>query len=97
MTKEVENLGDEEKKERLQKDNRVVINLKFNDCPLSLVKAFREDIKTKYGNIYWVKLMDLMRKAEAYDLIRDGLMPQEVPQQEEEKDEGITTFGGKVK
>lgn len=47
--------------------NPIRIRLTFVDVPIHLANAFCSDVKDNYGNIYWVKLMDLMRKAEAYD------------------------------
>lgn len=79
------------------------MGLTISDMPLWLFKKFITDIKYEYNDQYWVKLMDLMRKAEAYDSMMSGYdIPQEQPQQvipeekEEKDDEGVMTFAGKV-
>lgn len=66
------------------------IGFAINDVPLWLYKQFTSDVKQKYNDIYWVKLMDLMRKAEAYDsmLASQGYM--EEPMQEVENVEKET-------
>ena len=66
-----------------------------NDVPLWLVKEFMSDVKQKYNDTFWVKLMDLMRKAEAYDTMvaNRGLIFTEDDVPPEEKEE-VKTMGG---
>ena len=88
------------------------ITLSFVDVPINIAKTFREDIRGKYGNIYWVKLMDLMRKAEAYDYlisqqgyVEDMDIPEEniekdkygKPVQKDEEENVIRTFTKEIK
>lgn len=82
------------------KGQRVGYGFSISDCPLWLYRAFVENVKTEYNDIYWVKLMDLMRKAEAYDAIMSGVVPgQDVPAPVEHVDEEkfVQTMGGKIK
>ena len=44
----------------------VAINFGVSGMPLSLFKSFTADMN-EYKGLYWVKIGDLMRKAEAYD------------------------------
>jgi len=81
-----------------QKPNRVKVDLKMVDTPVSIVKNFCSDVHSKYGNIYWVKLMDLMRKAEAYDyLMSDANEAYQAPPVEEptQDQDGVHTFTGR--
>lgn len=74
--------------------------LTLTDVPFNVACEFRRDVKERYGDVYWVKLMDLMRKAEAYDMfVCLGLVPQQEPevQQKEEESSGIKTFTGEIK
>lgn len=78
--------------------NVVRVGLVMNDTPLSVVKAFKHDIHL-YNDMYWVKLQDLMRKAEAYDYIMSmgqsmSCLEEPVQQQEKEDENTIKTFGG---
>ena len=66
------------------------------DTPLHVVKQFCSDIKEKYGDIYWVKLMDLMTKAEAYDALMEEVKEDEEPVSQEIKKEKVMTFTGEV-
>jgi hypothetical protein len=90
--------------------NKIKVNLTMVDVPIHIFSYFTGDVKEKYGNIYWVKLMDLMRKAEAYDFaMGTGYVPNVYENDEEEKkpkdkygeikkeedDKGIYTFAGR--
>jgi hypothetical protein len=54
----------------------IKIGFSINDCPLWLIKEFKNDIKTRYNNVYWTKLLDIMRKAQAYDYLMAGEFPE---------------------
>jgi len=71
----------------------------MTDTPINIIKEFTVDVKEQYGNIYWVKLKDLMRKAEAYDYIisLNDSVYEPVNEQEEEKPEEIKLMGGRRK
>lgn len=99
---------DQELEELKSSKNKIRIDLTMNDVPVHIVNSFRSDVKKKYGDIYWVKLMDLMRKAEFLDfLMAQGSVPQmdfieEVPKdkfgkpEDKDEDKGIYTFEGRV-
>jgi hypothetical protein len=93
-----ENMTDEDKTKNGKNINHAKLDrLSMTDVPLGVAKDFFSDIKSRYGNIYWVKLMDLMRKAQAYDLLIQGL-EQGVPvMEQQDEDEGVKTFGGSRK
>ena len=65
------------------------------DVPLHIVKEFCGDVKVKYGDIYWVKLMDLMRKAEAYDMLVGETVEEELVTPDEERT--VNTLTGPIK
>ena len=71
----------------------------IGDCPIWLYRQFDSDVKEKYQNKYWIKLMDVMRKAECYDaFIKGGIItPQQPIQQEkeevQEEEQQIKTIG----
>jgi len=82
---------------RARKSGQLKGKFTMVDVPVHLVNAFCSDIKTNYGNIYWVKLMDLMRKAEAYDAMVQGTTVQtreEPIDISEDKSEEVKTMGG---
>lgn len=92
--------------EQADKVEKVKVRSEFgfgvNNCPLWLFKKFSEDAKARYNDVYWVRLLDLERKAEAYDLfVQAGIivMPEQEQQKSVEKDdtEGVLTFSGRVK
>ena len=70
--------------------------LVMNDVPIDLLKEFTSDVKVKYGNIRWVKLMNIMEKAKAYDNMMVLVGEDEpIQQQEEVKEQGeLLTMGG---
>lgn len=96
---------DEEVKKEVRKNtNGVRFDMTFVDVPLNIAKVFRSDVRTKYGNIYWVKLMDLMRKAEAYDhmiatgeVLYEPVQEEEPEKKKEDEEEGVMAFGGLIK
>lgn len=84
------------------KNNVIKLNLTMNDVPIFLFKKFVSDIK-KYNDIYWVKLLDLVRKAECYDyIVTQGYVPDMIEKDEldeidkEENKEYISTMGGNI-
>lgn len=69
----------------------------ISNMPIPVFESFMSDVKENYNGVYWAKLQDLMRKAEAYEtIVQLGGIPHEVPQQEDEKDESgeVVTFTG---
>jgi len=92
--------------------NLIIVSLTMSSVPIRVYKRFTSDIK-QYNGIYWVKLLDLMRKAEAYDLlvgmsngevmveeaVENGSEkePEKGEEKNEEKVETVKTFGGEVK
>lgn len=73
--------------------------LSLIDVPKLVAEDFLCDVKEEYGNVRWVKLKDLMRKAEAYDMfVQFGIVPQSPPpsssmsEEEESKDDAIQTL-----
>lgn len=67
------------------------------DVPIHIVKDFVSDVEVIYGNIYWVKLQDLMRKAEAYDVMMMEMGKSlEEDVKEEVQEPEIKTFSGDV-
>jgi hypothetical protein len=91
-------------KEMLEKSKpkpSIKVTFTINDMPLWLMKEFKSDIKTKYNDVYWTKLLDVMRKAQAYDYLMAGEFPDynekedveepiEQPKQEDKGEEVIT-------
>lgn len=73
----------------------------IGDCPLWLFKKVDAMAKAKFNNMYWVALLDLVRKAEAYDnLAIEGLvdLEPEQPKEKEKEEQKISLLGGeKVK
>jgi len=69
-----------------RKAGKLKLDFTMVDVPIHLVDSFCVDIRQNYGNIYWAKLMDLMRKAEAYDamVMQHELMTKEPDENEEE-------------
>lgn len=91
---------------RTEKNDKV--GLGINDMPIWLLKKFKHDIKREYNDQHWVKLMDLMRKAEAYDaFVLNGFVQEQYEEENvedhlpvvEDKEETptISTFGKKIK
>lgn len=78
--------------------NKIFLTFSINDCPLSVWKDFTKDL-IEYNDVYWSKLKDLIRKAEAYDtMVRLGLatdIDRVDEQTKDDKDECVVTFGGK--
>lgn len=57
----------------------------ISDVPLSLMKQFTKDIKTKHNDVYWVRLHELILKEQAYDaFVQVGFIPQTDDDVEEE-------------
>jgi len=81
-----------------RKETGASVDFSIQDCPMWIYKEFTSDIN-KYNDTYWVKLMDLQRKAKAYDYLMAGIpeeepMP-ELPEEEIKKDRyGVATVGG---
>ena len=71
----------EKKTENKNVKNIVKLTLTMNDVPLALYKEFVSDIY-RYNDMYWVKLQDVMRKAEAYDLL---MSTEAIPDYEQEE------------
>ena len=102
MVEKVENKLNQEI-ERM-KGERSGFGFSVSDCPLWLYKKFVANIKSEYHDIYWVKLMDIMRKADAYDklmMIQEDMnyvQEDRIPVDEDkgEKEEYIETFGGRI-
>jgi hypothetical protein len=89
-----------EQEKTKSRGQRVGYGFSISDCPLWLYRTFVDNVKTEYNDIYWVKLMDLMRKAEAYDVIMSGSVPvQDVPVKSDvvEEEKFVQTMGGKIK
>lgn len=76
----------------------------IGDCPIWLFRKFDELSKAKHRNQYWVTLMELIQKAEAYDMAAMGGVVDMGPQddgsesveetKEEKKDTAVPTMGG---
>lgn len=80
-------------------EKKISVGFGINDCPVWLYRWFTQDVKSHYNDVYWTKLLDVMRKAEAYDqLSMLGLVPQQQEEKKENEDvkEEVTTFTGKV-
>lgn len=88
-----------DKGKRGVKPSKVSVGFGINECPLWLYKAFTSDIH-KYNNTSWIKLMDVMRKAEMYDYIVIEGNSEPYPVDEEEDIDkptdkfGVETMGG---
>ena len=73
--------------ERIKKTKNK-IGFGVNDCPLWLYKEFIDNVESKYNNVYWTKLMDIMCKAEAYDMFMEvGQVQQDQSIMVEEEDD----------
>jgi len=84
---------DQSSKTRKRKDT---LGMGINDCPLWLVKKFTQDAEKRFNDVYWVKLHDLMMKAEAYErLIGEVPGMEQYEQDEDEEDDPAQplTFG----
>lgn len=98
MVDEGKHTGKQKKPNKTQK-NAVSIDFSINGCPLWLYKSFTSDI-SRYNDCYWVKLMDITRKAEMYDyMVRSNeliIYPEDEPLlKEDDKDRyGVQTIGG---
>lgn len=74
----------------------------INDAPIWLIEEFTRLAKSRYCDKYWVCLLDLMRKAEAWDVfVEQGTVPHQEPQSEvvEQKDDNpvVLMSGQKLK
>lgn len=88
--------------EQVDKEKKKIysgVGFSISDVPLGLMKWWMEDIKTSYNDCYWAKLMDLRRKAEAYDAIMslsgqpvEGEV-EELPTDVDEADAEVSTIG----
>lgn len=80
------------------KSNKKTIGVGINDMPIHLFHAFKEMARERYNDVHWVALQDLMRKAEAYDYLLQGYLPeQEQTEEKEDDEEGVDTFGGRTR
>ena len=85
------------------KDN-VKVGFTINDVPLWLLLEFKSDTKQRYNDVYWTKLLDIMRKAQAYDYLMAGEFPEHIEKEpepikeepEQEYDE-VLTMGGRYR
>ena len=57
------------KETKESKNGKVTRSLVMKDVPVILIEKFCYNIGTEYNDIYWVKLQDLVRKAEMYDYL----------------------------
>lgn len=73
-------------------------NLSMNDVPMWLYEKFISDVSEKYDGVYWIKLMHIVQKAEAYDMMVLGASENakvEEPQKENDESEGVLTLRGR--
>ena len=75
--------------------NKITTSFSIKDIPLRVYKRFIEDIDD-YNDCYWAKLMDLIRKADGYDMIVASMYSGQ-PVVQEKQEEGIRTMGGLIK
>ena len=68
-------------------DPIIKVGFTINDMPLWLLLEFKNDIKKKYNDVYWTKLMDIMRKAQAYDYLMAGEFPEHIENEAEPEQE----------
>jgi len=76
----------------------------INDIPIWLYRELDTVCNEKFNNQRWVMLLDLYRKAQAYELIIQGLPVQQQVVESDVKDEkaaeklphGVMTFSGLV-
>ena len=84
--------------ETKQKDRKknLKVGVNISDVPLHLVKDFSRLARTKYNDMYWVTLLDLYRKAEAYDVLLQSGMIEEIDEgvEAEPKQQVPKTIGG---
>jgi|TARA_Y100000310_G_scaffold140352_1_gene139771 hypothetical protein len=73
----------------VDKAGNVKVMIKINDCPVRLVREFSTLAKRQYNDTYWVLLQDLIRKAEAYDMLKSDYV------KEQEKEPPLTMAGGR--
>lgn len=89
---------DENKRTKVWNGNIIKNDFTLVDVPISVAREFKRDIATRYGNIYWVKLLDLMRKAEAYEYIIAGCdtpdIGYQLPPQDKEQDKLAVEHAG---
>lgn len=70
------------------KSGNVKVQLKISDVPVGMAREFSTFAKIAYNDMYWVLLKDLMRKAEAYDLILSLTEPgYNIPEEKEKNKE----------
>lgn len=73
-----------------KRKHKNTINMKIHDCPMTIYTEFIKDVH-EYNNMYWVKLKDVMRKAEFYDNIvsmnGSNIVHEPKPEQEENEQE----------
>lgn len=77
------------------KRGKIKVTLTMNDVPLPLVEEFCSDVMNRYNDSYWVKLQDLMRKAQAYDYIVNvqNSVYMDVPEQDVDLEQDKDDFG----
>jgi hypothetical protein len=66
----------------------------ISSMPVPVFEAFMININECYNGVYWAKLNDLLRKAEAYDaFVQLGMLPSQkegVVEKEENHEEHVT-------
>jgi len=79
------------------KEKRITVGLHMNETPMNVYKKFIKDID-RYNNTYWIKLMDLMTKAEAFDKLLEIKISEDVSKETEKEEEKKPrkTLGGAV-
>lgn len=80
-------------------ENGMLPGFAISRMPVPLFEEFMSDVNERYAGTYWAKLQDLMRKAEAYDLLFDlgiiGVGDGEQPKSVEKDDSSdIGLMGG---
>lgn len=69
-------------RERMKETGKPV-SFAISNCPVALYEEFVEGIREQYGDQYCHKLRDLIRKAEAYDLLVSMHFAQPIGMQEQ--------------
>ena len=85
------------------KDNSL-FGFGIGDCPIWIYRWFDSDVKELYQNKYWIKLLDLLRKAEAYEMLVQGQVfeqpveegSQEKEIEKEDDESGVMTMRGRI-
>lgn len=93
----------EEKKSLIDKckKDKVLPGFAISRMPIPVFESFMSDVHECYAGVYWAKLNDLMRKAEAYDMfVQLGMIPAQkeeldIKDEKEDTKESVMTFKGK--